>query len=95
MAAADSALGRLLRTVTAEPHRLSVEALEERLAALQGRPEEEIRAGLQEIANELELHRLGYDHGYEDGDAAGYDRAINDAIDHPDTFADRLQEIRS
>ncbi|WP_327633660.1 hypothetical protein OHB24_27115 [Kribbella sp. NBC_00482] len=93
-AAADDALRGLLPTVTAEPHRLSIAALTERVEALGGKPVDEMRAGLQAIANELELHRWGYDNGFEDGDAAGYDRAINDAIDNPDAFADRLQEIR-
>ncbi|MEV0797409.1 hypothetical protein AB0I34_06955 [Kribbella sp. NPDC050281] len=91
---ADGDLARLLATVTAEPHRLSLEALEERLAPLQGRPMDEVRAELQLIANELELYRLGYDLGFEDGDAAGYDRAITDAIEHPEAFTARLTEIR-
>jgi hypothetical protein len=94
-AAGDDTLRGLMPTVTAEPHRLSVEALTERIEALRDKPTDEIRAGLQSIADELELHRLGYDFGFEDGDAAGYDRAINDAIDNPDAFAARLREIRS
>lgn len=36
-----------------------------------------------------------YEHGNSHGHQAGYDNAINDAIDNPDAFAARLLEIRS
>lgn len=91
---ADGDLARLLKTVAAEPHRLSVEALEERLQALRGQPIDELREELQAIANELELYRLGFDNGYERGCADGYDGAIEDAIEHPEEFTKRLLEIR-
>lgn len=41
-----------------------------------------------------ESYRLGYDVGHERGHAEGYDRAINDAIERPEAFTQRLQEIR-
>lgn len=93
-AAGDDAVRGLMPTVTAQPHRLSAEALRERVAALQGRTVVELRAGLQAVADELELHRWGYDLGFEEGQQAGYDRAVNDTIADPDAFTRRLLEIR-
>jgi hypothetical protein len=81
-------------TVSAEPVRLSSDALVERVRSLRGGSFDQLRAGLQAIANELELHRAGYDLGFEDGHTAGYDQAISDAIDNPDAVAARLLEIR-
>lgn len=89
-AAADTALRGLLTAVWAEPHSLSADALVDRVRSLRGGSFDQLRAGLQAIANELELYRAGFDVGYEDG----YDQAINDAIDNPDAFAARLRELR-
>jgi hypothetical protein len=41
-----------------------------------------------------EAYRVGFDIGLEKGDQAGYDRAITDAIENPEAFTARLEEIR-
>lgn len=63
----------LLDDLWAQPHRLSSEDLAQRIAAMQGQSFSQIRTGLQQIADELELHRWGYDFGYEQGHQAGYE----------------------
>lgn len=85
----------LLDDLWGHPHRLTSEDLAERIGAMQGRTFSQIRAGLQQIVDELELHRWGWDLGYEQGQQAGYDRAINDSIKNPETFTARLIELRS
>lgn len=56
-------------------HRLSAEAIVVRVRQLGRRTSPgQIRAGLQEIINEVELYRWGYDVGYE----AGYAKALED-----------------
>lgn len=52
------------------------------------------RAGVEASDPFRESYRLGYDVGLERGHSEGYDAAVNDAVDAPDRFADRLQEIR-
>lgn len=78
--AADSTLRGLLNTMWAEPHRLSSEALADRVRSMRGGSNDQIRAGLQQIMNELELHRWGYDLGFEAGYAEG--QTISPSVDH-------------
>lgn len=66
----------LLDDLWAHPHQLSAEGLAERIGALQGQSFQQIRAALQQIVDELEIHRWGFDAGYEAGYAA---RALADA----------------
>ncbi|TDO52627.1 hypothetical protein EV643_102466 [Kribbella sp. VKM Ac-2527] len=66
-----------LDDLTAEPHRLSEEAVVFRARSLQRRRSpERIREGVREILTELELYRTGYDSGYD----AGYEQAIADVL---------------
>lgn len=84
----------LLDDLWAHPHRLTAEDLAQRISAMQGQSFSQIRAGLQHLVDEVEIHRWGYDLGHEEGFQAGYDRAVNDAVEHPETFMRRLLEIR-
>jgi len=58
------------------PHRLSPEAISLRIVAMKGQPYAAVRGRVVEILSELELHRLGFDQGYDEG----YERAIADVF---------------
>lgn len=60
----------LLDDLWAQPHRLSADDLAQRISTLQGQSFSGIRAALQQIVDELEIHRWGFDAGYEAGYAA-------------------------
>ncbi|NIK57910.1 hypothetical protein [Kribbella shirazensis] len=84
----------LLNDLWSQPHRLSTDALVERISYLEGHSFRQIRAGLQSIVDEVELHRVGYDDGFEDGHQAGYDRAVRDMIHNPDAISALLLALR-
>ena len=51
------------------PHQLSAEAIALRVVAMKGRSYNDTAAVVTEILTELELHRLGFDLGFEAGQA--------------------------
>lgn len=81
-----------LKGINAEPVRLSCADIGKRVRNMRHwRSVERIRAGLQQIANEIGLYRLGYDVGYEAGAAA----VLEELYGSPLTVAARLEAIRS
>jgi hypothetical protein len=68
----------VVRELQGGPHRLSRETIESRVEAMRGQEVDRIRAGLQQIVDEDELFRWGFDLGYE----AGYDKAVAEMNTH-------------
>lgn len=65
------------------PHRLAHADIRARVEAMRGSAPDRVRAVLQQILDEDELYRWGYDLGYE----AGFDRAVEEMNKH-------LQSVR-